>query len=960
MPSPSFIEFVFPQFIPENWRAGISIYRAAGVTNLQIYGEMVSARVRAGIGESYDVRLKLHGGGKYIQWMECTCQPYRRRSEKCPHIASLCIYLDQDQSLLLNKLNMTAGKSDKYLIADELNVSKFFNDSNDPKISEKTQRTLQKVEPTKPIEKDYDWLAEIRSPKNGTVVGLDIDDDPPTLLVTMQIEKKKLTYRLGVDDAWRVLKDDDFFSLMTKKNQEILSDGYTAKRIFDIERHKKDGLKIDRVVVVSDKEGVEKKKFLVSEVRASALGKQAFFSPKFAFVPFTDNLSPAQVARWEEYPKTAVVDTETAGHLFQTKFLRLRESAETRLSKDLQSLGVFDKVVIPELKLKSTLDGFFIVDPMLAEGGQTTGAGGEAGTSKRSKRTAENSLLSILKARAEGKQYIVTPTGWLKVGDEFDWLRDKVSPDGKLKLNTLELIKFREQFAADAEISGAGQAVNRIKQGLISANDLDLPNLEHTKLTLRPYQIEGVKWLWWLYKNQLGGLLADEMGLGKTHQAMALLASVALEQPKKLSLVVCPTTVIDHWLAKMRNFVPDSKIVLYHGPSRRGEDYRNPKEHKIIVTSYGILLRDVDFFMQCPWAVIVLDEAHVVKNHSTRTYRAACKLPSQMRLCLTGTPLENDLMELKNLFDYIVPSYLGTDAEFKRRYMTPIEGSNAAVAELELRRMIHPFKMRRNKKDVLSDLPEKVEDIRYCHLNRDQLRLYSEALALKGAALVDVLQANDSPIPYIHIFSVISLLKQICDDPALIDPRYEDMGSGKLDVLDELISEALESDQKIVIFTQYAKMVARLSRRFNAQGIKHVTLTGSTQNRGAVVQEFQENHEVKIFIGSLLAGGTGIDLTSASMVIHFDRWWNAAKEDQATDRIHRIGQMRNVQVYKLVTKGTLEERIDEVIERKKIIFERFVEQDNEVFKHLSREDLLSLLAPPSDDTRVEENELPDR
>ncbi|MBX9703562.1 MAG: SWF/SNF helicase family protein [Silvanigrellaceae bacterium] len=199
-----------------------------------------------------------------------------------------------------------------------------------------------------------------------------------------------------------------------------------------------------------------------------------------------------------------------------------------------------------------------------------------------------------------------------------------------------------------------------------------------------------------------------------------------------------------------------------------------------------------------------------------------------------------------------------------------------------------------------------------------------------------------------HIFSLISLLKQICNDPGSLDPRYGKMGSGKLALFDELLSEALDNGNKVVVFTQYAKMVARLSERLKQKNIKHVCLTGSSTNRGQIVKEFQENHQTKVFLGSLLAGGMGIDLTAASIVIHFDRWWNAAKEDQATDRIHRIGQTRNVQVYKLITKGTLEERIDQIITRKKIIFDKFIEQDKEIFKDFSREDLLSLLQTPKE------------
>lgn len=933
--------------MPENWRSGISVFRAGGVTNFQLYGELVSAKVRAGIGENYDVRMKLHGHGKCIQWMECTCQAYRRRNERCPHMAAVCIYLDQDKPDVLRKMNMSAGHSDRYL-APEDNTQKFFGPEPSAQTTQK-QRGAPTPPPAEVAPKD--WLSEIKRPKKGKVVALGVDDDPPTLLVTMLVEEeRKLTYRLGVDDALRILAEPEFFAMLPKKYQNIQSQKYTAKRLFDIRRHQKDGLKIDRGIVIIDAKGAEKKLLNMSDLRQSACGKTGVFSGPHGFVPFDDDMSGAQIVRWEEYPKSAVLDGDTAANLVETEFIRLKETAELRISADVSKVTVVNKLDIPELKLKASADGGFIVEASI-EGvsallpGSTVKSGGSS------------TLLAILKARADGKQFVSTKNGWLKVGDDFDWLQGKVSADGKLKLSALELIKFREQFASESQISGAGEVVSRIRSGLMSSAKLEMPSLSSTKLTLRPYQEEGVKWLWWLYKNRLGGLLADEMGLGKTHQAMALLAAIAACEPGKISLVVCPTTVIDHWLDKMKQFIPKARFNLYHGPNRRLDEYRHPNEHKIIVTSYGILLRDIDFLMQCPWAVVILDEAHMVKNQTTRTYRAACKLPSQMRLCLTGTPLENDLMELKNLFDYIVPSYLGTDTEFKKKYLNPVDGAAVnPLQELELRRLIHPFKMRRNKKDVLADLPEKVEDIRHCHLRKEQHRLYMEALSLKGAPLIDALQSNAGPIPYIHIFSVISLLKQICDDPALIDPRYDTVGSGKLDLFDELLREAIESNQKVVVFTQYAKMVNRLSQRLVNKGISHVTLTGSTTNRGSVVSEFQENPEVKVFLGSLLAGGTGIDLTSASVVIHFDRWWNAAKENQATDRIHRIGQTRNVQVYKLVTKGTLEERIDEIINRKKIIFERFVEQDNEVFKNLSREDLLGLLAPPGEDEALDFDE----
>jgi superfamily II DNA or RNA helicase len=950
MSSISFIDFVFAQFLPQNWQMGVSIYRSGGIAGVQVYGELVSAKVRAGIGESYDVRLKLHASGKCVQWMECTCQSYRRRNEKCGHIASFCIYLDQDRSEVLRRMNMSVGNSDKYLLNPPLTP-----------YADKPESMRTKSEKEAALELKGELGEEVASFEKALensfskVIAVDFKEEIPILLLTVAVQARhKLTYRLGVDDAYRVLQSSRFDDLVPAKVSKLLGQ-YKAKRFFKVSRHLKNGLKISRSLSIFDDEGNEVKTLRVDEVSEMAIGKAALFLKKFGLCPFADSFGPTQFERWEEYPKEAVLDGDTAAGLFQSQFARLRETAEVRLADELEGVKVFESFGISELAIKSTGDGFLLVEPAFALApGDNDSSYGEADVSHMT----QNALLAILQARAEGRRFLATRNGWIKVSEEFDWLQGKMQNDGKLKLSTLEFIRFREQFAANSEIKGTGDVVGRIRNGLVSLESLELPSLQNTALTLRPYQEEGVKWLWWLYLNRLGGLLADEMGLGKTHQAMGLLSAIAQTEHDKLSLVVCPTSVIDHWLDKTQRFIPGTRTILYHGTSRRNYNLKEGREHTVIVTSYGILLRDIEFLAELPWAVVILDEAHLVKNHSTRTYRAACKLTSQMRLCLTGTPLENDLMELKNLFDYILPTYLGSDAEFKRKY-TSQPDSKGAFAELELHRIIHPFKLRRNKKDVLTDLPDKVEDVRYCHLKKEQHRLYREALALKGAPLLDMIQAQSGPIPYIHVFSVISLLKQICDDPALVDPRYEEVGSGKLDLLDELLQEAFESDQKVVVFSQYAKMIDRLSKRLHKQGVKHVCLTGSTTNRGQVVRNFQEDDTIKVFLGSLLAGGTGIDLTAASVVIHYDRWWNAAKENQATDRIHRMGQSKNVQVYKLVCKGTLEERIHEIISQKKVLFDRFVEQDTEVFSHLSREDLLKLLAPPEEEKEFDAYEVID-
>ncbi|RYZ78626.1 MAG: DEAD/DEAH box helicase, partial [Proteobacteria bacterium] len=274
----------------------------------------------------------------------------------------------------------------------------------------------------------------------------------------------------------------------------------------------------------------------------------------------------------------------------------------------------------------------------------------------------------------------------------------------------------------------------------------------------------------------------------------------------------------------------------------------------------------------------------------------------------------------------------------------PIGKGAEPEVELALQKLIHPFKMRRTKAAVLDDLPEKVEDIRHCALSAQQVKLYKDVLDLKAKPLVETLKNNESPVPFLHIFAILTLLKQICNHPALVngeDPaKFE---SGKFESLKEILAEALESGHKVVIYSQYVGMIKIISNYLKGQEVNHEVLTGQTKNRGKVIDRFQTDPECKIFIASLLAGGVGIDLTAASVVIHYDRWWNASKENQATDRVYRIGQNKNVQVLKMVTRGTLEEKIDLLIASNQQVFEKFMDRDEEVFKAFSRNQLIELL-----------------
>ena len=558
--------------------------------------------------------------------------------------------------------------------------------------------------------------------------------------------------------------------------------------------------------------------------------------------------------------------------------------------------------------------------------------------------SARVSLADVLRARDEGLPYLETSAGWVDVralAAEMPAL--SVSGD-RVRLSACDLLRLQGETGKPVRIEdGAGApALNHL---LALAPSRPLPPPPGLRSELRTYQKLGLDWLRFLFENGLSGLLCDDMGLGKTHQAMALLLALyeqmGVRQP---FLVVCPTSVISHWKDKLARFAPGLTCHLYHGPGRSLDGAFAPGS--VLVTSYGILRNDVERLKLQDLAVVVLDEVQHLKNRDTVAYQAAAELPAAMRLGLTGTPIENDLTEVKALFDLVLPGLLGADGAFKKRYVdADPRGRPAALAGL--RRLLSPFVLRRLKTSVLDELPDKIEDVRSCRLSEEQVTLYREAIGSKAGPLVEKLRQRDQAIPFIHVFALLSLLKKICNHPALALGRLEEypaMASGKWDLFQEVLEESLESEQKVVVFTQFLGMIAIMEKHLAGLGVGFATLTGSTVDRGRVVARFNEDAGCRVFLGSLKAGGTGIDLVAGSVVIHYDRWWNAAKEDQATDRVHRMGQKRAVQVFKLVTEGTLEEKIADIIERKRQLQDEVFEADEpHLAKAFTREELIEIL-----------------
>lgn len=564
------------------------------------------------------------------------------------------------------------------------------------------------------------------------------------------------------------------------------------------------------------------------------------------------------------------------------------------------------------------------------------------------------SLFEVWKAIQENKRYLFSDAGllllkhprfnWFKAIHKKRWLKE-----GKqLRLTTMEWLRLTvfEDLRPPLGSSPDEAQTRQLIAQLTSFQTGEQVDLSGFKSDLRSYQEVGVRWLWFMYLNGLSGMLCDEMGLGKTHQTMGLIAAAKNQgaEPFKI-LVVCPTSVIYHWEALLKNFLPDVRVLVFYGISRKLASFEEGAD--ILLTSYGTLRSEKQELSKIDFEIAVFDEIQIAKNAQSQTHKALKKIKAKMRLGLTGTPIENRLLDLKALFDVIVPGYLPQEAQFKELFINPIEKGQDAEKKSLLSKLIKPFILRRKKSEVLLELPDKIEEIAYCDLSDEQKELYRKTFFLHKEALLKDLENQTKPVPYLHVFSLLSTLKQICDHPCLVTKQYSDYKkhkSGKWDLFVELLQETRDSGQKLVVFSQYLDMLDMMEAHLKELGIGYAGIRGSTRNRKEQLDRFREDPKCEIFLASLQAVGVGVDLVSASVVIHYDRWWNPARENQATDRVHRIGQNRGVQVFKMVTKGTIEEHIHSLIEKKLTLMEGVIGFDeHDQIKGLNREELLQLL-----------------
>jgi len=472
--------------------------------------------------------------------------------------------------------------------------------------------------------------------------------------------------------------------------------------------------------------------------------------------------------------------------------------------------------------------------------------------------------------------------------------------------------------------------------------------------TLRPYQARGYSWLAFLGRCGFGACLADDMGLGKTVQALALVARHRAAGEKRPVLLVCPTSVVGNWEKEAARFTPGLPVMVHHGVGRtRGSGFRREAEtHAVVLSSYALLHRDQETLKEVPWAGVVLDEAQNVKNPETKQARAARSLPAGYRVALTGTPVENNVGDLWSLMEFLNPGLLGTQAEFRRRFFVPIQAGRDPDAMDRLRRLTGPFILRRLKTDktVIADLPEKMEMKVFCTLTREQASLYAAVVAEAEEELVKAEGIRRKGL----VLATLSKLKQVCNHPAQFLGDNSEIGgrSGKLARLTEMLEEALAEGDRALVFSQFSEMGEILRRHLQETFGREALFLHGGVPRGArdrMVERFQaEEDGPRLFVLSLKAGGTGLNLTRASHVFHFDRWWNPAVESQATDRAFRIGQTRRVQVHKLVCAGTLEEKIDEMIERKREVAERIVGTGEGWLTELSTAELREVFALRAD------------
>ena len=458
-----------------------------------------------------------------------------------------------------------------------------------------------------------------------------------------------------------------------------------------------------------------------------------------------------------------------------------------------------------------------------------------------------------------------------------------------------------------------------------------MPKLHN--VTMRDYQKDGVRWLKYLYDNNFGGCLADDMGLGKTLQTIALLSYI-YPKSKTPSLIIMPKSLLNNWTNELQNFNPDLSFYTYYGTARESADF---KKYNLILTTYAIVRNDIEKFKTMKFDTIILDESQNIKNVESKISRAVMLLEAKHKFALSGTPVENSLFELYSLFRFINAGLFSTLADFKRDYAVPIQAdANEEVARI-LKAKISPFLLRRLKQDVLKDLPAKQEQVVYVDMNETHKKFYEQKREYYKQLLEQQIGANGIEKSKFLILQAFNDLRQIASAPELKSENQ--ILSSKIENLFEMLEDIILSNHKVLIFANFLGSLDLISEKANSLGYEHLLMTGSTRNRQELVDKFQNDKNIKLFLMTLKVGGVGLNLTEADYVFIFDPWWNKSAENQAVDRAHRMGQKNRVFSYKMITKGTIEEKILELQSQKQDMTDMIISGDEGGLKQLSSADL---------------------
>lgn len=532
-----------------------------------------------------------------------------------------------------------------------------------------------------------------------------------------------------------------------------------------------------------------------------------------------------------------------------------------------------------------------------------------------------------------------------QVGEVLERLAEIVASTGGGKKLPLSQAGRVQDLMRLVSKSHASKEVKELFGKLEDIGDIEsIAKPRALKATLRDYQKRGFSWLVFLHNIGTGGILADDMGLGKTLQAIALLCWVKSKKKDGLVLVVAPTSVVPNWQREIEKFAPSLETIVWQGPDRHAQKDKL-KDADVMITSYALLRRDEELLQTLGLTYVILDEAQHIKNPLSATARAAKKLKTERRLALSGTPIENRLSEIWSIIDFVSPGLLGNLKNFEEKFARPIDRGDEATIN-RLRAAIHPFVLRRTKSEVAPELPAKIEQEIVVPLAEEQSKLYKQILKQVRDSVMSEVEKQGVAKAQIQILAALTRLRQVACDPRLIDlpGEWNDDESGKLAALREIMSNAMDGGHRVLVFSQFVSMLKLIRTALDEDGVKYEYLDGSTKDRQERVDRFNKDPKLNAFLISLKAGGTGLNLTGADTVVHFDPWWNPAVEDQATDRAHRIGQTKAVSVYRLVAKGTVEEKILQLSAKKRELVSNVLSTEGSPVKGLTKADLAELFS----------------